>query len=193
MPFIKDHTVCALKRDIIIQSLRGTEIEPTSNPTSIPDDIFKDLTPVILIRHPALVVPSYYRAQKPVFRENADDEDFIIFSSLKWARILFEACRQSQLEKRPGANCHPADPFSLPIIIDAEDIIYNTEITISNFCGIIRIDEKDVQYSWPAVPEQEQPKDPIMQAFFRDLFASTGVMRGEKVRNGITHRCVLYD
>ncbi|KAI0123276.1 hypothetical protein BJ170DRAFT_104400 [Xylariales sp. AK1849] len=181
IPFIKDRIFCTLQPRLIKASItHGLDRsilpeELPGNPTMLTWDFFSGITPIILIRHPALVVPSYYRAEKAVFCLDADDEDFAAMTSLRWARILFDAHNESW----KAANSDGAvNSSKCPIIVDALDVIHNTEELLPKLCELIRIDPAGIQYHWDPVPRDQWPQDPIMRGFFKDMLSSSEVQRG---------------
>lgn len=70
----------------------------------------------------------------------------------------------------------------VPIVVDAEDVVHNTEATISLLCSHLGIDANGAQYTWDPAPREEWPDDPIMQGFFVDMLNSSSVKRGKQVR-----------
>ena len=160
-----------------------------SNPTWIPDDLYTSLSPLILIRHPARMIPSFYRTLVDVFKLQTTDEDFAVYTSLRWLRIIFDSYRELYSQ-----NDDPVHPYSScnmihsteerptwPLVIDAEDVVHSTQAIVSKLCRLWHIDSSGVQYSWKAVPREERPKDKIMCGFFDTLLSSTGVIQGNKV------------
>ncbi|KAK9415184.1 putative Sulfotransferase domain-containing protein [Seiridium unicorne] len=180
IPFIKDHIFCVLNPHLIkanidqglgssLPSVQGRE-----NPTMLHQEFFESVAPIILIRHPALSVPSYYRAQKAVFKLNPEDEDFAAMSTLRWARIIFDAYMKLwEGVDRKGAEAKQ----KFPIVIDAADVVYNTERLMLRLCHALGIDSNGIQYQWNPVPLNEWPRDPIMQGFFGDMLRSNGVLK----------------
>jgi len=92
--------------------------------------------------------------------------------------MILDYCKHRQGQR--GADT--ALPYAMPIVVDAEDIIYNTEPTMQKLCSLIGIDSAGVQYSWDPMPEEKLSEQLLDGWFFRDLFKSTGVqMRTNKV------------
>lgn len=165
-----------------------------SNPTWIPDDLYTSLSPLILIRHPARMIPSFYRKQTDVFKLQTADEDFAIYTSFRWLRIIFDSYREFYSENddlaHPYSSCSTMNSAKekpiWPLVIDAEDVVHSTQAIVSKLCDIWHIDSSGVQYSWNAIPREERPKDKIMCGFFDTLLSSTGVIEGNKVRSNPT-------
>lgn len=113
-------------------------------------------------------MPAYYRAQRPVFKEQADEDIFEAMATSRWAQMVFDTYR---------ARSEAAEP----IVIDAEDVVHHTKPLIQKLCALLGIDPDGVQYVWDAVTREAWPSDPIMQGFFKTLLKSHGVQRDEKV------------
>lgn len=156
------------------------DVDFAPNPTMIPDGLFWSMTPIILVRHPALRVPAYYRAQRPVFREQADEEVFEAMASSRWAQMVFDA-----YTARPGARA--------PIVVDAQDTVHHTRPLAEKICALLDIDPKGMQYEWEAVPRGQWPSDPIMQGFFKTLLKSHGVQREGQVGNSCSRNSIQAD
>lgn len=138
------------------------------------DELFRSVQPIILIRHPALTISSYFRAEKAVFKSPPTDEAFAAMITLNWARIVFDSYAKiwenDNVHSHRGLRRHP-------IVIDAADIVYNTEKLMLQLCHKTGIDPDGIQYHWDPVPQDQWPKDPIMRGFFQDLLRSGGVQR----------------
>ena len=190
--------MCTLKQEIFGDKTPGpyhrkpasTSSGNLSNPTWIPDDLYTSLSPLILIRHPARMIPSFYRTQVDVFKLQTTDEDFAIYASLRWLRIIFDSYRQFYYEEnddlvRSDSSCSTNNSTkekpTWPLVIDAEDVVHSAQAIVSKLCDIWQIDPSGTQYSWKAVPMEERPKDKIMCGFFATLLSSTGVIQGDKV------------
>ena len=80
------------------------------------------------------------------------------------------------------------------MVIEAEDLIYDTKVVIAILCEKLGIDPAGVQYEWDALTPDQWPPDPIMQAFFQDLLKSSDVRRADKVSllTWLTVSCSLY-
>ncbi len=135
------------------------------------------------------MVPSFYRTQVDVFKLQTTDEDFAVYTSLRWLRIIFDSYREFYDEKNDLVRSYSGrsttdskkEKPTWPLVIDAEDVVHSTQAIVSKLCDIWQIDPSGTQYSWKAVPTEERPKDKIMSGFFDTLLNSTGVMQGDKV------------
>ena len=194
--------MCTLKQELFGDKTPGPNYEKPastsscrmSNPTWIPNDLYKSLSPLILIRHPARMIPSFYRTQADVFKLQTTDEDFAMYTSLQWLRIIFDSYRELYSENddlnHPYWSCNTIDSTKerpiWPLVIDAEDVVHSTQAIVSKLCDIWDIDSSGVQYSWKAIPKEERPKDKIICGFFDTLLSSTGVISGKNVRSKST-------
>lgn len=168
----------------------STSSENVGNPTWIPDDLYKSLSPLILIRHPARMIPSFYRTQTDVLKLHVTDEFFAVCTSLQWLRLIFDSYRKIYSENDdlvPNHSGYTADSMNeivtWPLVVDAEDVVHSTQAVAMKLCEIWDIDPSGVQYSWKATTKDEWPEDKIMSGFFDTLLKSTGVLRGNKVRS----------
>lgn len=128
IPWIKEHTMFSLKPQILFDSVRNGTVGCTSNPTRYPDDFFWSLTPIFLIRHPALVIPSYYKQQKDTLHLGASDECLNVFTTQRFTRLVFDVFKAKAGNDR-----------SL-LVIDAEDLVHETMMTMEKLCESLGLD-----------------------------------------------------
>jgi hypothetical protein len=103
-----------------------------ANPTALSNEPLTAFSPVISIRHPAIIIPSLYRlsedAKRTVFAEFVQVP---VNASLQWSRPIFDwyegYYRISRIEKRP-------------IVIDAEDMINDSRNVVEKFCEMNGLD-----------------------------------------------------
>lgn len=160
-----------LQRPLAIESINGTRNTDTvlPNPTFLPDDIFDSFTPIIIIRHPGLILGSLWRTQKPILKVKAEgSKGLTMMTSLQFAKMWFDAKKSAAKD-------------SEPIVVDAEDFVYNTEPTMTELCLRLGIDPSGMQYQWDIIPAEQWPGDALMHTFFQDLMKSTGIKRAETV------------
>lgn len=173
IPWLKDHAFCTIPRNVqdIWTSGKAFPDEIQRNPTVLPTEFLDGVTPVFLIRHPALSIASFFRKNITICRNQAEDEDFAIYSALFWSRLVFDS-----FIVRAGGRL-PAESEQVPIVVDAADVIYNSEAIIKRLCQRLGIDPSGVQFSWAPTPGEEQPGDPVMRSFFDALYQSSGLER----------------
>lgn len=164
IPWIKDHALCVTKLEIIAAYIHHHKHDTSANPTVLPDSFFLDSTPlqaIITIRHPASILPSFYRVQGPVFHLSITDETLKVMSSLHWSRLIFDS--------------YLSQGHHQPIVIDGADLLAHPQALISTLCHHLSLDPEGIQYTWPVVPPSQWPKDLIMRGFFQHLLLSEGV------------------
>lgn len=170
--FGKEHIMFLTKQDVILSTLRrenkDTVFPPVSdNPTDIPENLLKTLTPIITIRHPLLMIDSLFRTTHELTKMVPEDEDFEYESTLKWSRIM-----HGYFVDQLGTE---------PIVLDSEDFIYNTSTVTDKLCAIWRLDPDGVKDTWDPVPKEYWPKQDITTAYIGHMLASKGIERSEKV------------
>lgn len=166
--FGKEHVNFCTQQDIILATIRRGPNDPlpsiTSNPTYIPSDILATLTPIILFRHPALSVPSNYRVTHPeaVAGLDPDDEDFEIWTTYRWTQYLHD---------------YFLSIGRTPIVVEAQDFIYETKATLTKLCQELRIDEEGWVDGWEALPREKWPDHAVGNAMTGDVMLSEGIQR----------------
>jgi hypothetical protein len=143
------------------------------NPTLLSSSFLATLSPVILIRHPAKIIPSFYRASRDTLGSTVIDEDFPVNASLRWLRLIFDWYEEyyciSKIEQRP-------------IVIDAEDMINDSRNVAGKLCAMTGLDPIHVQYSWAQTTDE---CDPNRERFLSTLRNSTGIIRGNQVSGAL--------
>ncbi|KAF5339672.1 hypothetical protein D9757_014853 [Collybiopsis confluens] len=141
---------------------------PLPNPTVLPDRLVATMTPVIIIRHPAYVFPSYIRAAAS-YGVGVHSPQFKIPGSLRWQRFIYDFYRayydKIDDEEKKG----------WPIVIDGDDLVEDTQGQMKKFCELVGLTESEIQYSWEAAG---RPTDQMQNAFVGVLKESTGVIKG---------------
>ena len=189
---MKDHTLSVIRPDVILSCLRAARPAIPRNPTHLPDAFAETLTPVILIRHPALSIPSFYRLQRDVMKHDVRDQGFNALVTQRWVRLVFDyylhvwAARQptraTQNCARPSVELADTFPAStLPIVLDAEELSYDPGPLLAALCTRLGLDQRGLQLTWDPVPDAERPSDGLMQAFFQDMWKSSGWQQPKRV------------
>jgi len=154
-----------LKREVIRTTLdqdsRSESVGWTKNPTWFSESLLAISQPIILIRHPAQTWYSNYRLNRQWLKYEPDEPWCKCLSSLLWARLLYDYLCSLGTE---------------PIIVNAEDIIYNTEALVESLCNKLELDHAGVRFSWPVVPVEERPPG-AAGAFRETIDSSTGIVR----------------
>lgn len=156
----KDHLACVVTMDVIAS---GGEAASDENPTRLPDDLLQTVThPVFLIRHPALMVGSFWKTQLTVYKMQPDDDLFMVMSTLRWTALLYDWFVQGGVR---------------PLVIDAHDIVNDTESVMRNVCEAVGIDPDGVQYEWQAEGNVDFADNHMRRTFMNELQNSTGVKK----------------
>lgn len=114
---------------------------------------------MFLIRHPALVIQSYYEVNTQSIGADVEDEQFESMISVKWVRILFDHYRRLGRKQ--------------PLVIDARDVVYRTGELTESMCDRFGLDKAGVSSEWQPEALSEAPGE-----FFKmRLRASKGVER----------------
>ena len=155
--FVKEYAAFIMKHEIMTSAIRSqdTIVSKLMNPTILPDELLKIVTPMIFIRHPAVVLPSWLRAANNGFQLGAhtvDDEDFSVWTSLRWSRIIFDylrhisheqhtsgLTRQDSAHSTNGRRYGPSIVATKPYVIDAADVLNNTDKTLEMICTLLDV------------------------------------------------------
>jgi hypothetical protein len=139
----------------------------TVNPTVLPDSFMHSVHPVILIRHPALMVPSFFRISKTIHGARVDDEDFPINVTFRWSRLVFDYYR----------NINGNTGFR-PTVIDSSRMLKSPHEVMPKFCAATGLDASQLQFQWNQVLEEQKHKvSEGTLAFRRDFLLSTGILK----------------
>lgn len=148
------------------------------NPTVLPDYFMHTVYPVILIRHPALMIPSYYRISKEAHGATVDDEDFPINVTFRWSRLIFDYYRTINGADKPGIQA---------TVLDSSRMLGNPEEVMTKVCEAAGLDAGQLQFQWTQVLEEQKGKvSEGTMAFRRDFLLSTGVERKEGVEKEVS-------
>ncbi|KAI6825718.1 hypothetical protein KC342_g10908 [Hortaea werneckii] len=177
--FCSEHLNALMKHDRMLSHLRSPNrnpnpqiplpAEPTpENPTNIPSPLLATLTPILLLRHPALSIPSSWRTESGIKKLEIDDEDFYLLTTYRWSRDLFTyLLHQSS-----------SSGWRKPLVIDAYDVVHRTSALTGKLCGELGLDPAGTQDSWKKLPREEWPDHSVVVAYTKDLLGSSGVDRG---------------
>ncbi|KAI6784183.1 uncharacterized protein J7T54_004729 [Emericellopsis cladophorae] len=165
-----EHCCYLLKSQILIKHTNSRQLDESwatdPNPTHLPDELWKSVTPIMVIRHPALSVPSMWRSMAGVpALANMDpmENHNYWFATLTWSRVLFEALRNQG---------------RMPIVVDGEDVCTRTDEVIRGVCGGLGIDPAGVTDTWG--PWGQSPLDhPLFVEMTRTIWESDGVKKHE--------------
>lgn len=136
---------------------------PHTNPSTVPDHILLRLQPIFQIRHPALMFPSFIRAQRDSFTPDMQPSSNLgkLTLTLRHSRELYDW----YLEKSPSDR--------KPRVIDADDIMNDKE-AVRQLCIQTGMDPDAVQYEW----NERTEEDPFKKRFLATINSSKGIIPG---------------
>lgn len=182
VPIANEHWFNVLTKEHYLKLLRDPSYQASGlggNPTHIPDDMFKALTPIILIRHPALSINSIYRTTLAVNMQRPGEEDFDLIAMNRPVRVLFD---YFTAQGRP------------PIVVDGEDLLWRTDEIAKGICASLpqNLDPSGFSDTWtPTTKEEIEKMNPLVYQLTKDMHDSDGIRRpAEKVSS---LRCILRD
>lgn len=147
----------------MLDLIREKEALITSNSTVLPDSVFDSLTPIVLIRHPALVTDSIYRGALELTQQRAGDEDFSLIASARELGLLFDYFK---------------DIGRRPIVVDGDDLLWRTSEMSSALCKRLGIDAAGLSDTWAPVSEEQIAKmNPLVYMLTKDIQESSGIQR----------------
>ncbi|KXJ88405.1 hypothetical protein Micbo1qcDRAFT_185026 [Microdochium bolleyi] len=153
------------------------------NITAMPDDFLHTWTPTFLIRHPALMLPSYYRtcpdhikmataaaaaaavpAGGPSKKKKGEPSDLEM--SMKWIRALYDFYADYFSQQGRGA----------PVVLDADDIMQSPSQLVPRYAELVGMDPGKVQLSWERASERAiKGLLPNERRMLDTILASSGV------------------
>ncbi|KAL2833824.1 hypothetical protein BDW59DRAFT_156622 [Aspergillus cavernicola] len=126
----------------------NTPVSPLSfsphNATVFADEYLRTWRTVFVIRHPVQTFPRFFRALRALNKRHAFGTEDVLqhlllaYMNMYRVRMLYE---QSLL-------AHPADGHTPPIILDASDIVFHTEIVVVKLCHELGLDGNAINYEW---------------------------------------------
>ncbi|KAB8074586.1 hypothetical protein BDV29DRAFT_190841 [Aspergillus leporis] len=172
---LKEEHLCCRVQDRVTGDLQLPGLP--LNISVLPDRFLAGWFPVFLIRHPAIVFPSYYRtyvthwARSPEVLERCKGE-IKTAMTLRWSRYLYD-WYQAIWEQTGRHKNLPA-----PIVLDAEDIMSEPQL-VARFCQTVGLDSSQLQYSWePVSKDVLESINPGKRRMRDTLYASSGVDQG---------------
>ncbi|KAI4244454.1 MAG: hypothetical protein LQ352_006789 [Teloschistes flavicans] len=168
---------CPRVVDETVESTAGQNpIAERINPSILPDSFMRTLSPIIQIRHPALTVPSCYRAyMKSLQPFDVFSEEFLTNESFAASKMVFDwYCTHVYPERKRI----PRGIQSWPLVVDGEDVANDNERVISAICSLAKLNVKGVTDEWQPVSKDiisKQPRE--VQSFGSTLQSSSGVIR----------------
>ncbi|KAJ4010945.1 hypothetical protein NW752_007516 [Fusarium irregulare] len=138
------------------------------NETILSDDFLKTFRPTFLVRHPALSIPSLFRAVRHEGFKRKVKELNLIETSLFWPRKLLEFYEVQ--ESNGGVK---------PLVIDADDMMTSPELMLK-YARLAGLDPDKLQFEWEKAPKEvTDSHPPIVQYMLGSLNSSNKVDLGK--------------
>lgn len=170
--FLKSHIVQVLNPSLVFPSLKddasiaslfpGSD-SPRTNPTVFTDEMLLSFTPVFLIRHPALLVDSFYRAKSRANMSDFGDNYAPYSNSLCAIKCLFEWYE--------AADNETGDKMCYPIVIDADDLLEGD--TVARLAQRLGMNPDKIPHSWAA--RSTEGLEAERKSFVEGLWNSTRI------------------
>ncbi|PKY02348.1 hypothetical protein P168DRAFT_240372 [Aspergillus campestris IBT 28561] len=157
------------------------EKQTIQNPTVLPDGYLGSWVPVFLIRHPALVFPSFCRgALEVAVQRNSCRDRMKIGKHLReqmtfsYTRCLYDWYTSyfRKIDEEGRANTKG------PILLDSFDLINDSRLVVV-LAEELGLDRSKVQFSWDS--DSYPCADRMKRVFRRTLNASTGVIKDRAI------------
>ncbi|KAK2826880.1 hypothetical protein FQN49_007364 [Arthroderma sp. PD_2] len=170
---------------------QGSEVIRTpGNHTIFSDEFLLTWKPVFLIRHPALMFPSFYRCMDD-FRKLQKEEigttgslvttkpDIPVYMSLHNIRSIYDW--YSEKLNQAGSS---TTTQTWPIVVDADDVMAD-ETVVTKLADIIGLDRESLKFTWKPISAEEKEKkyNPMEQRMLSSLNASNGIMKDKLAAN----------
>ncbi|KAF3911808.1 hypothetical protein AA313_de0207635 [Arthrobotrys entomopaga] len=128
------------------------------SPLILPAEFLVTVQPVMLIRNPIRVVPSFYKVASAGLGARVDDEDWPSQVSFKPSRLVYD------WYKTQGIS---------PIVIDAYELVHKSQELMRDLCTRCGIDAEGIITSW----DQYEPDETLRQqaSWFSTLWNSTAI------------------
>ncbi|KAL0575156.1 hypothetical protein V5O48_006813 [Marasmius crinis-equi] len=152
----------------------STSLAIHRNPTLLPDRFFFSFTPIITIRHPARIIPSYARAMHAHKGELFDTEFPVMAVSFRLERLIFESFKSFE-EARAAEE---GRDVRIPIVVDGEKLVKDPHGQMKKVCTLLGIDEEGIKYTWD--PPKLRENANTGKTFFAAINQSTGVVADDR-------------
>lgn len=150
-----------------------------TNPTMLPDGFLTSFVPLFLIRHPALMIDSWYRTEARVgMAPDISLRTRELSQGLGIARILYDwyadrLARKSDTTTTSSSSSSIAAPGDVgyPIVVDADDILEGD--TVRRLTETISMDPAQVLSRWEK--KSTDGMVPIDKSYVEGIWQSTGI------------------
>ncbi|KJZ69187.1 hypothetical protein HIM_11420 [Hirsutella minnesotensis 3608] len=138
-----------------------------TSPSFFPDAVLASFIPIFLIRHPALVIESWYKAESCVEPASIFVQTWAIPKGFELSRKLHD-WYLARCPDRWERNVGPG-PFH-PIVVEADDILEQS--VIPKLCEMCNMDPRQVPSEWNT---KARTNDRHLWAKMRGLWTSTRI------------------
>ncbi|KAF2161065.1 hypothetical protein M409DRAFT_28395 [Zasmidium cellare ATCC 36951] len=174
LAIIQEHTAILITDEAIHGTLHDSSSlpNPSANTTIIRSDILQTSIPLLLIRHPALAIPSFLRMHLLEEMLVPEDEMFRYWISYRWLRIIYS--HLASLARENSAN-----DLAEPVIIDAYDIVQKTPAVMARLCELFHIGQGEIRETWEVGEGVVGEPNELDVRWVETLWGSRGVIRRE--------------
>ncbi|EGD96838.1 hypothetical protein TESG_04266 [Trichophyton tonsurans CBS 112818] len=154
--------------------ISATPAQTKTNPTFFPDEYLLSWQPVFMIRHPALVVESWYRAETRVVPINVKDKVWS-YVTFWYSRSLYDwyVARATESNGTKSAAEGYSAPSPWPIVVDADDVLSGE--CLAKLCSACGMSVEHIKVEWEELPLEAQDVSKRHMSYMRDLWTSTGL------------------
>ncbi|KAL9590139.1 MAG: hypothetical protein Q9203_001037, partial [Teloschistes exilis] len=149
-----------------------------TNPSILPDTFMRTLSPIIQIRHPAISIPSLYRARLGAGGNiNIHHPSFLTNCTYAWSRAAFDWYCEHVFPDRKSQH-QQTNGQAWPIVLDGDDLLNSNDRVIAAICALADLDTAGVTTTWQPVSAEAKAKFPLaQQRFLSTLQGSSGVIK----------------
>ena len=156
----------------VVKSSSNESTHSQDNPEVLPDEtlLAPGTIPILTIRHPALMVPSIYRANRKVNNDKPVSRETGLYTgTLRWQRLLYDF----YVKHGPAHGIKP-------LIVDADDYQgKGREAFMARLCDAVGLDSKSVQYSWPKATDDDlKAMPPHVAMIKKTILGSDRIIEG---------------
>ncbi|KAL8738869.1 MAG: hypothetical protein Q9181_000396 [Wetmoreana brouardii] len=173
-PQVVDQNITDTAPDVDVVNRNGLALR--TNPSVLPDSFMRTLAPILQIRHPAIAIPSLYRAvHQAAGSVDVNSDDFARGTTFAWERIVFDwYCEHVYTQRKQTTRGH----HSWPLVVDGDDLVNENERVVSAICALANLDVKGVAVKWqPANEEIKSNQSDGVNVFLSTLHSSNGIIQ----------------
>lgn len=147
------------------------------NNTVLPDEFLRLFRPIFLIRHPAMMFPSLFRATRDLNFENGPPEERKVSMNALSVRRIYDWFVREFEQAGSASSSSSQDDGTWPVILDADDVINNPAV-ILRLCDLTGLDKTKLCFEWEqATPDEANTMHPTEKRMLSTLRTSNGIMK----------------